>query len=96
MDALSTLSLFSEKAFSALILSNNQHHLRLNLSIANAITKNKMIQTDSETNAKYTSGLSSPHPLAKIDLRAVVACVNGKPCDMYLQHYNSLIVKNGE
>lgn len=48
------------------------------------MTKNNIIQDNVEMKPKYTSCSSSPHPLVRIHLRAVVACVNGKQYDMYL------------
>lgn len=48
------------------------------------MTKNKKIQDNVEMKPKYTSCSSSPHPLVRIHLSAVVACVNGKQYDIYL------------
>lgn len=66
-------------------------HPRLNLRTTNVMTKNNIIQDNVEMKPKYTSCSSSPHPLVRIHLSAVVACVNGKQYDMYLA--NSFIVK---
>lgn len=49
------------------------------------ITKNNMIHDNVEIKPKYTSCSSMPQPRVSIHRNAVVACVNGKPYDMYLQ-----------
>lgn len=49
------------------------------------MTKNNIIHDNVEMKPKYTSCSSRPHPLVRIHLRAVVACVSGKQYDMYLE-----------
>lgn len=48
------------------------------------MTKNNIIQDNVEMKPKYTSCSSSPHPLVRMQRRAVVACVSGKQYEMYL------------
>lgn len=60
-------------------------HQFLHLSATNTIIKNNTIHENIATKPKYTSGLSSPHPLLKTDLSDAIACVNGKQHAMYLR-----------
>lgn len=53
-------------------------------SSTNVSTKNNMVQELVDIKPKYTSGSPSPHPRAKIYLRAVVGWLNGKKYEMYL------------
>ena len=62
---------------SCLLLSRIDHHF-VNL-ITNQLDIRKMaIQTELETNPRYTDGLSNPHPLVMTSLIDWVAAVQGK------------------
>lgn len=49
------------------------------------MTKKKMIHESVEMKPKYTSFSSKPQPRVNIHRNAVVACVNGKQYEIYLQ-----------